>query len=57
MNRMQAWLDGVAVFVEAVDAGGFARAAKTVGLALTVVAKSVARLESRLCEHFDWQAI
>lgn len=28
MNRMQDWLDGVAVFVETVDAGGFARAAK-----------------------------
>lgn len=41
-------LDGVAVFVEAVEAGGFARAAERLALSRSAVGKAVARLESRL---------
>ncbi|MBB6581711.1 LysR family transcriptional regulator [Ralstonia solanacearum] len=41
-------LDGVAVFVEAVEAGGFARAAERLALSRSAVGKSIARLETRL---------
>ena len=41
-------LDGVAVFVETVDAGGFARAAERLALTRSAVAKAIARLETRL---------
>lgn len=41
-------LDGVAVFVEVVDAGGFARAAERLALTRSAVGKTIARLESRL---------
>ena len=40
--------DGVQVFVEAVDAGGFARAAERLALSRSAVGKSIARLEERL---------
>lgn len=45
---MRGRLDGVAVFVEAVEAGGFARAAERLALSRSAVGKAVARLESRL---------
>jgi DNA-binding transcriptional LysR family regulator len=45
---MQDRLDGVAVFVETVEAGGFARAAERLALSRSAVAKTVARLETRL---------
>jgi DNA-binding transcriptional LysR family regulator len=41
-------LDGVAVFVEVVRLGGFARAAEHLGLTRSAVGKSMARLEARL---------
>lgn len=41
-------LDGVAVFVEVVEAGGFSRAADRLALTRSAVGKSVARLEERL---------
>lgn len=41
-------LDGVAVFVEAVEAGGFARAAERLVLSRSAVGKAIARLEMRL---------
>jgi DNA-binding transcriptional LysR family regulator len=41
-------LDGVAVFVEAAEAGGFARAAERLALSRSAVGKSIARLETRL---------
>lgn len=41
-------LDGVAVFVEAVEAGGFARAAERLALSRSAVGKAIARLETRL---------
>ncbi len=41
-------LDGVAVFVETVEAGGFARAAERLALTRSAVGKTVARLEARL---------
>jgi DNA-binding transcriptional LysR family regulator len=41
-------LDGVAVFVEAVEAGGFARAAERLALTRSAVGKTIARLEARL---------
>jgi DNA-binding transcriptional LysR family regulator len=41
-------LDGVAVFVEAVEAGGFARAAERLALTRSAVGKTVARMEARL---------
>lgn len=41
-------LDGVGVFVEAVEAGGFARAAERLALTRSAVGKTVARLEARL---------
>ncbi|CAM5768435.1 LysR family transcriptional regulator [Labrys miyagiensis] len=41
-------LTGVAVFVEAVDAGGFAAAAQRLNLSRSAVGKAVARLEDRL---------
>ena len=40
--------DGVQVFVEAVQAGGFARAAERLALTRSAVGKSIARLEERL---------
>ena len=40
--------DGVQVFVEAVEAGGFARAAERLALSRSAVGKSIARLEERL---------
>lgn len=40
--------DGVAVFVEAVEAGGFARAAERLALSRSAVGKAIARLEERL---------
>jgi DNA-binding transcriptional LysR family regulator len=45
---MQNRLDGVAVFVETVDAGGFSRAADRLALSRSAVAKAIGRLESRL---------
>lgn len=41
-------LDGVAVFVEAVEAGGFARAGERLALSRSAVGKAIARLEARL---------
>ncbi|UWU73514.1 LysR family transcriptional regulator [Bradyrhizobium huanghuaihaiense] len=41
-------LDGVAVFVEAVHAGGFARAAERLALTRSAVGKTIARMEARL---------
>lgn len=41
-------LDGVAVFVETVEAGGFSRAAERLALSRSAVGKSIARLEARL---------
>ena len=41
-------LDGVPVFVEAVEAGGFARAAERLALSRSAVGKTIARLEARL---------
>ncbi|MCY1228378.1 HTH-type transcriptional regulator CynR [compost metagenome] len=41
-------LDGIAVFVEVVAAGSFARAAEGLGLTRSAVAKNIARIESRL---------
>ena len=41
-------LDGVAVFVEAAEAGGFARAAEHLALTRSAVGKTIARLEARL---------
>jgi DNA-binding transcriptional LysR family regulator len=46
--EMRDRLDGVAVFVEAVEAGGFARAAERLALSRSAVGKTIARLESRL---------
>ena len=40
--------DGVQVFIEAVQAGGFARAAERLALTRSAVGKSIARLEERL---------
>lgn len=40
--------DGVQVFVEAVEAGGFAKAAERLSLTRSAVGKSIARLEDRL---------
>ena len=40
--------DGVQVFVEAVEAGGFAKAAERLSLTRSAVGKSIARLEERL---------
>ncbi|KVA52627.1 LysR family transcriptional regulator [Burkholderia cepacia] len=45
---MRCRLDGIAVFVEAVEAGGFARAAERLALSRFAVGKAIARLESRL---------
>lgn len=47
-NNMRVRLDGVAVFVEAVEAGGFARAAEHLALSRSAVGKAIARLETRL---------
>jgi DNA-binding transcriptional LysR family regulator len=41
-------LDGVAVFVEVVEAGGFARAAERLTLTRSAVGKTIARMETRL---------
>lgn len=41
-------LEGVPVFVEAVQAGGFARAAERLSLSRSAVGKTIARLEGRL---------
>lgn len=41
-------LDGVAVFVEAAEAGGFARAAERLALTRSAVGKTIARMEARL---------
>lgn len=41
-------LDGVAVFVAAVEAGGFSRAAERLALSRSAVGKTIARLEARL---------
>ncbi|MBB2778389.1 UNVERIFIED_ORG: DNA-binding transcriptional LysR family regulator [Comamonas terrigena] len=41
-------LDGVPVFVEAVEAGGFARAGERLALSRSAVGKTIARLEARL---------
>ncbi|MBR0560567.1 LysR family transcriptional regulator [Neokomagataea anthophila] len=40
--------DGVAIFVEVVEAGGFAKAAERIALTRSAVGKSIARLEARL---------
>lgn len=41
-------LDGVSVFVEAVESGGFARAAERLALTRSAVSKTIGRLEARL---------
>jgi DNA-binding transcriptional LysR family regulator len=41
-------LDGISVFVDVVEAGGFARAADRLALTRSAVGKSIARLEERL---------
>ncbi|MCA0343433.1 MAG: LysR family transcriptional regulator [Proteobacteria bacterium] len=41
-------LKDVSVFVEAVDAGGFSAAAKRLNLTRSAVAKTIARMETRL---------
>lgn len=41
-------LENISVFVEAVEAGGFSRAAERLGLSRSAVGKAVARLEERL---------
>ncbi|MBX5181476.1 LysR family transcriptional regulator [Rhizobium sp. NZLR5] len=41
--------DGVQIFVEAVEAGGFAKAADRLKLTRSAVGKAIARLEERLC--------
>jgi len=41
-------LDGVSVFVETVEAGGFAKAAQRLALSRSAVGKTIARLEARL---------
>lgn len=41
-------LKGITVFVHAADAGGFAEAARQLGLSKSAIAKSVTRLEERL---------
>jgi len=41
-------LDGISVFVEVVDAGGFSRAADRLALTRSAVGKSIGRLEDRL---------
>lgn len=45
---MRDTFDGVEVFVEAVEAGGFAKAAERLSLTRSAVGKSIARLEERL---------
>ena len=45
---MEEGLSGIQAFVQAVEAGGFARAAEKMGLTRSAVGKSVARLEGRL---------
>ncbi|MEW1781789.1 LysR family transcriptional regulator [Arthrobacter sp. NPDC080086] len=45
---MQDKLDGVATFVQVVEAGGFALAAQRLGLTRSAVGKAIARLEARL---------
>ncbi|MGM3275215.1 LysR family transcriptional regulator [Ralstonia sp. 24A2] len=45
---MQDKLDGVATFVQVVEAGGFALAAERLGLTRSAVGKAIARLEARL---------
>lgn len=41
-------LDGISVFVDVVETGGFARAAERLALSRSAVGKSIARLEERL---------
>ena len=41
-------LDGIGVFVEAAEAGGFSRAAERLALSRSAVGKTIARLEARL---------
>ena len=48
IRPMQNTLDGVAVFVEVVQAGGFARAGERLALSRSAVGKAIARLEARL---------
>lgn len=45
---MREYLDGVSVFVEAVEAGGFARAGEKLALSRSAVGKTIARMEARL---------
>lgn len=45
---MQDPLDGVATFVQVVEAGGFAAAAQRLGLTRSAVGKTIARLEARV---------
>lgn len=47
-GNMQDRLDGIAVFVESVAAGGFSRAAERLALSRSAVGKAIARLEARL---------
>jgi len=47
-TEMRGRLDGVEVFVEAVEAGGFSRAAEHLALSRSAVGKAIARLETRL---------
>ncbi len=48
MTHNSATLDGVAVFVEVVDAGGFTAAARNLGHSVSFVSKEITRLEDRL---------
>lgn len=45
---MREKLDGIEVFVEAVEAGGFSRAASKLALSRSAVGKTITRLEARL---------
>jgi DNA-binding transcriptional LysR family regulator len=47
-NPVHEHLNGVAVFVEVVEAGSFASAAHRLAVTRSAVAKTVARLEQRL---------
>lgn len=48
MTVNSASLDGIPVFVEVVDAGGFTAAARNLGHSVSFVSKEIARLEDRL---------
>ncbi len=45
--------EGLAVFIETVEAGGFARAGERLALSRSAVGKAIARLEARLASGFS----